>query len=306
MKWPLKKVFITQKWGGNPDIYKRFGIKGHNGIDLRAAMGTEVFAPHDGVVKERRFDKDGYGNYLKIESDKEGSILAHLKDFAVEANKKVSGGDLVGRADNTGFSTASHVHWGYFRIPRNRDDGYLGYINQEPLVNQTPDAELKECLRLLHEVVIPEKEGLEREYDALKKTSAEEIKKRDNHIADAGQMVRVAETDRDQSREELKKLKEEDYQRMQSLAQKLLSRPDWPGIIAEIDRLLTVEDQKRGTEKELSAYKEELRGCTAKVRELEGRLGSIQQAVTYKPATSLATKIFQLLKGVFKKNGKNS
>jgi septal ring factor EnvC (AmiA/AmiB activator) len=136
MRWPLKNVYITQPWGANPDIYKRFGLLGHNGLDLRAPMGTEVFAPHDGVIKEKRLDADGYGNYIKIESDKEGSVLGHLKDFNVNINQQVKEGDLVGWADNTGFSTGSHLHWGYYKIPRNRDDGYLGYINQEPLLKE--------------------------------------------------------------------------------------------------------------------------------------------------------------------------
>src|SRR3990167_9292836 len=139
MRYPLKNVFITQEWGKNPDTYARFGLKGHNVLDLRASIGTDVFAPHDGVVKERRFDAEGYGNYLKIESDKEGSILAHLQDFKVGLNQNVKEGDLVGYADNTGFSTASHLHWGYYPIPRNRKDGYLGYINQLPLLKEGGD-----------------------------------------------------------------------------------------------------------------------------------------------------------------------
>lgn len=279
MRWPLKSVFITQKWGENPQTYSRFGLKGHNGLDLRAATGTEVFAPHDGIVKERRFDKEGYGNYLKIESDKEGSVLAHLKDFAVNLNKAVKEGDLIGYADNTGFSTGSHLHWGYYRIPRDRNDGYLGYINQELLVGQTESEELKACLDILHNKVIPEKEGLQREYEAFKKTATEEIKVRDDRIAEIEQRVKAAETDRDQSRAELKKLQEEDYQRVQSLAQKLLSRPDWPGIIAEIDRLLTVEDQKRGVEKQLKDAKDIAEALTIANTELERRLGASGSAV---------------------------
>ena len=260
MKYPLKSVFITQKWGENPEVYKRFGLQGHNGLDLRAKTGTEVYAPHDGIVKERRFDKEGYGNYLKIENDKEGSVLAHLKDFAVGIGKAVKEGDLAGHADSTGFSTASHLHWGYYRIPRNRNDGYLGYINQETLINQTPDEELKECLHLLHDVVIPEKEGLQREYDAFKKTAAERIKSRDDTVADREQGIRAAETDREQTAKVLKTLKEEDFNRVQSLAQKLLARPDWPGITAEIDRLLVVEDQKSAIEKQLYTANEKIKG----------------------------------------------
>lgn len=120
MNYPFKKVHITQEWGVNEDIYKRFGFKGHNGIDFRLFDDSGVrsttsllFAPHDGVVKERRFDANGYGNYLKIESETEGSILGHLKEFKVNVNKHVKEGDSIGIADNTGWSTGSHL------VPRN-------------------------------------------------------------------------------------------------------------------------------------------------------------------------------------------
>lgn len=296
MRFPLKSVFITQKWGENPDVYKRFGLKGHNGVDFRAAVGAEVFAPHDGIIKERSLDKEGYGNYLKIESEKEGSILAHLKDFAVNINKAVKEGDLVGHADNTGFSIASHLHWGYYRFPRDRSDGYLGYINQEPLVGQAESEELKACLDVLHNKVIPEKEGLERAFDAFKKTAAEEIRKRDDHIADIEQKVKSATTDRDETAKTLKTLKEEDFNRVQSLAQKLLSRPDWPGITAEIDRLLTVEDQKSGVEKQLDTANERIKGLADRVIALEGLVSGLHVDGMATKGGGLWQKILKALK----------
>lgn len=138
---PFKKVFITQPFGVNEHIYKRFGYKGHNGIDYRLfdkngnkATKSEVYAPHDGVIKERRNDADGYGLYLKLESETEGSVLAHLDSFLVNINKHVKQGDLIAIADNTGWSTGSHLHWGYYRLPRNRDNGYGGFIDQTPYI----------------------------------------------------------------------------------------------------------------------------------------------------------------------------
>jgi len=143
MIYPVKKVHITQKWGVNEETYKRFGFKGHNGTDFRLfdsagvrSSNALVYAPHDGVVKERRFDADGYGNYLKIESGIEGSILAHLKEFKVELGATVKEGDLIGIADNTGWSTGSHLHWGYYKHPRNKQNGYGGTIDPLPLISK--------------------------------------------------------------------------------------------------------------------------------------------------------------------------
>jgi len=157
MNYPVKKVYVTQKWGVNKDVYSRFGYQGHNGVDLRLfdengnkATTSLVFAPHDGVVKERRNDTNGYGNYLKIENGVEGSIIGHLKSFAVGINKHVKKGDLIGVGDNTGWSTGAHVHWGYYRHPRNRQNGFGGTIDPTPyikVIEENMSNELEVCLR---------------------------------------------------------------------------------------------------------------------------------------------------------------
>ena len=131
MKKPFIGAFrLTQGWGENPDIYKQFGLKGHNGQDWGLPTGTEIIAPHNGKVLEAVKGDTGYGNYVKIESDIEGSLLAHLQSFSVKVGDLVIEGQTIAISNNTGFSTGPHLHWGYYRIPRNRNDGYAGYINQ--------------------------------------------------------------------------------------------------------------------------------------------------------------------------------
>jgi len=161
MTYPFKRVHITQEWGVNGDVYSRFGFSGHNGIDLRVyawilgkwtrSINGPVFAPHDGVVKERRNDALGYGNYLKIENDVEGSILAHLKEFKVGINKHVKQGDLIAIADNTGWSTGAHLHWGYYRHPRDRKNGYGGTIDPTPYINNQED-DMSDCCKDLEKI----------------------------------------------------------------------------------------------------------------------------------------------------------
>jgi septal ring factor EnvC (AmiA/AmiB activator) len=138
--YPLRHIHITQKWGVNGDVYARFGFKGHNGVDYRmfdesGNRSTEavLYAPHSGKVIEARNDPNGYGNYLKIEDDKQGSILAHLKSYSVKVGATVKTGQKIGICDNTGWSTGAHLHWGYYTMPRNRQNGYGGTIDQEKL-----------------------------------------------------------------------------------------------------------------------------------------------------------------------------
>ena len=127
---PFKGTYpVTQEWGINPQNYIQFGLKGHNGVDYGTPTGTPIIAPHSGKVIEAAFDQYGYGMYVKIENEVEGSILAHFKSFNVNAGDTVSEGQQVGISDNTGNSTGPHLHWGYFRKPRNKSDGYSGTTN---------------------------------------------------------------------------------------------------------------------------------------------------------------------------------
>jgi len=141
---PVKKIYITQKFGVNASAYAKFGLKGHNGIDYRAFLPngnraysggvSEVFAPHSGKIIENALDANGYGNYIKIENDKYGSVLAHFSSkspLAVGSSVKI--GQLVGYQGTTGNSTGIHLHWGFYKHPRNRANGYAGFINQEGL-----------------------------------------------------------------------------------------------------------------------------------------------------------------------------
>ena len=139
MRLPFNGSFkLTQGFGQNPSMYAKFGMKGHNGLDYGLPTGTQVVAPHSGKVIEATFDAGGYGNYLKIENTKEGSILAHLQSFQVKVGDTVSEGQPVGLSNNTGNSTGPHLHWGYYPIPRDRTNGYSGCIDQLPLLTLIP------------------------------------------------------------------------------------------------------------------------------------------------------------------------
>src|SRR3990167_2728854 len=126
--WPLTQTFGNKLIINRVDIYAQFGLKGHNGLDYGLPTGTKVLAPHNGKIIEATNNPGGYGNYIKIENGVEGSVLAHLQSFAVTVGQDVSEGQLIGLSDNTGNSTAPHLHWGYYKFPRDRTNGYAGFI----------------------------------------------------------------------------------------------------------------------------------------------------------------------------------
>jgi len=120
------------------DVYGQWNLKGHNGIDYGLPNDTPLYAPHDGKIIEARYDKPGYGWYLKIENNKEGSVLAHMRKFVVKVGDTVKQGQLIGYSNNSGWSTGPHLHWGYYLKPRNRNNGYNGYINQQSYLDKKP------------------------------------------------------------------------------------------------------------------------------------------------------------------------
>ena len=139
MKYPLNKEYPKTQGFNDPccrGAYLKFDLMGHNGWDIGCPTGTAVLAPHDGVIKEVADEGTvGYGKYIKIENDKEGSVLAHLKEFKVSVGQEVKEGETIAYSDNTGNSTGSHLHWGYYRLPRNRNNGFAGFIDQADWLN---------------------------------------------------------------------------------------------------------------------------------------------------------------------------
>jgi len=127
-------VGYSQYFGENPAAYAKFGLKGHNGLDIPIQSNTKLYSVINGVVTEQTSDPTGYGNYVKIENDACGVLYAHLSRFVLKVGDHVNAGDLVGYSGNTGNSTGPHLHFGVFPKPRDRSNGYAGYIN--PLGDQ--------------------------------------------------------------------------------------------------------------------------------------------------------------------------
>lgn len=153
--YPVKPLYVNQVFGVNPQTYAQFGLAGHNGIDLRAFHGQKVFAAHDGVCFPEIDNSGGNGVIIRStgEFDFNGkqvhfkTIYWHLDraDAVVKTGQKVKAGDLIGYADNTGFSTGDHLHFGLKPQEWNETDwswgnsaqnnGFLGAIDPTPYWN---------------------------------------------------------------------------------------------------------------------------------------------------------------------------
>jgi hypothetical protein len=128
---------ISQKFGLNPQIYKQFGLKGHNGIDFATPNGTQLVCCFDEAeVITAEDDKTGYGKHIKLWDKKQNlcAIYGHCKELKVKVGEIVKFGNLIALSDNTGFSTGPHLHFGVCSVDKNckrlnTNNGYAGWLD---------------------------------------------------------------------------------------------------------------------------------------------------------------------------------
>jgi LysM repeat protein len=97
-----------------PGAVKTQGIHGYNGVDLAAAVGTNVRAAASGrvIVSKSGGWNGGYGNYIVIDHPNGTQTLyAHLSRNSVASGATVSVGQAIGAVGNTGRSTGAHLHF---------------------------------------------------------------------------------------------------------------------------------------------------------------------------------------------------
>lgn len=102
---PVKSAFrYTSPFG------RRWG-RAHEGIDMAAPVGTQIFATGEGTVIFAGW-QSGYGNLIKIQHELGTETrFGHLSKIKVKVGQKVSRGSLIGAMGNTGRSTGPHLHY---------------------------------------------------------------------------------------------------------------------------------------------------------------------------------------------------
>lgn len=109
--WPLEWKGVTSEWGYRSDPITGRKDKKHSGVDLRAGIGTPVYAPAEGVVRSAGWMK-GYGRIVIIDHDNGYSTrFAHLDEYLVEIGDRVAKGEIIAKSGNSGRSTGPHLHY---------------------------------------------------------------------------------------------------------------------------------------------------------------------------------------------------
>jgi murein DD-endopeptidase MepM/ murein hydrolase activator NlpD len=121
-RFPLRNFVLTSAFGprvnpvtGRPRI--------HQGLDLAAPEGTEVFAAADGEVIETG-SEPVYGNYVIVRHrDDWVSLYGHLSLIKAVLHQELRSGSLIGNVGSTGQSTGPHLHFELRKNGRAQDPG---------------------------------------------------------------------------------------------------------------------------------------------------------------------------------------
>jgi murein DD-endopeptidase MepM/ murein hydrolase activator NlpD len=109
-EWPVISKHVTSDFGMRLHPISK-EKKLHKGIDIKAAIGDEIFAPAAGTVIESNISK-GNGHYIVIKHDEEYTTrYHHLSVRNVKKGDKVKKKQLIGEVGNSGISVRPHLHY---------------------------------------------------------------------------------------------------------------------------------------------------------------------------------------------------
>ncbi len=141
---PLVYSRVSQVFGANPAYYAKYGLAGHNGLDLAVPDGNDVMrwhgepviAAHPGKAIIVR-DDPSYGIYVYLWGSWCDTLYAHLCEATLPSSGQVQAGDLLGFVGYTGVTIpvglhGCHLHFGLRRKPYQMQNGFRGYNDPAP------------------------------------------------------------------------------------------------------------------------------------------------------------------------------
>lgn len=108
--WPVPRSWnrISSPYGWRTLNGKR---EHHNGIDIPASKGTNIYASNSGKVITATWHYS-YGNYVIIDhGGGKATLYAHASKLNCKVGDQVKQGDVIAFVGTTGHSTGNHLHF---------------------------------------------------------------------------------------------------------------------------------------------------------------------------------------------------
>jgi murein DD-endopeptidase MepM/ murein hydrolase activator NlpD len=129
--FPIDSFVFTSSYGYRYSPFKNQSGIGptdqefHQGVDISAIKGMNVYSFLDGVVVESRY-RSGYGNVIVIDHGQGFKTkYAHLKMRLVRTGDNVKKAAVIALSGNTGRSTGPHLHFEIYYQGQLIDPYYL-------------------------------------------------------------------------------------------------------------------------------------------------------------------------------------
>jgi hypothetical protein len=171
---PTKTDLIVQGFGlagTQPSLiplYNSINLKSHNGWDfsvkcqdnhvIHGGKCEEVYCNIAGVnLTVSYIQKDDKGGYGINAIDEQGNKYCwwHFDSISpiIFVGNKLSFGQVLGVAGNTGMSTGAHLHFGYYPYGENKDNGYGGAVSPEPFYDNRFCLDIKTQIEILQKLI---------------------------------------------------------------------------------------------------------------------------------------------------------
>lgn len=112
--WPSNTHYITDSYGWR--ICPFHGREFHDGIDIGASWGSNVYASNSGTVIQAGWN-GGFGISVMIShADGITTLYGHMSSYSVSVGQQVTKGDVIGQCGSTGNSTGPHIHFTMYKI----------------------------------------------------------------------------------------------------------------------------------------------------------------------------------------------
>jgi murein DD-endopeptidase MepM/ murein hydrolase activator NlpD len=110
-RFPLPSGKLTSSFGMRLSPFTGHS-QFHNGIDLAAPTGTDVYAARDGNVVEVKKGDPLLGNFVRLDhGDGYQTVYGHLSRIDSSLYSHVLSGTIIGKVGSTGMSTGPHLHF---------------------------------------------------------------------------------------------------------------------------------------------------------------------------------------------------